>query len=162
MLTVIHDAARKAGLNASSLWGVAPHYVSATPNLAVSEALLRRLDAVFDFDLQLKDLARAAQRFTARVSSLVEEDPDVSAYVRELEQRGGWPDAYDSVDAGGADEATCAEGELPSAAQAIASVEELLRRSARGRAPIEASLRQAPDPPLSWPPSCGGMRRKYS
>jgi proteasome assembly chaperone (PAC2) family protein len=131
ILTVVQDAARKAGLNASSLWGVAPHYVSATPNLAVSEALLRKLDALYGFDLQLKDLSRAAQRFTARVSSLVAEDPDVSAYVRELEQRA--VGVARMVDADGeGDEARVLGGELPSAEQAIESVEELLRRFREG------------------------------
>jgi proteasome assembly chaperone (PAC2) family protein len=131
ILAVVQDAARKAGLNASSLWGVAPHYVSATPNLAVSEALLRKLDTLYGFDLQLKDLSRAAQRFTARVSSLVAEDPDVSAYVRELEQRS--VGVARMLDAGGEDdEARVLGGDLPSAEQAIESVEELLRRFREG------------------------------
>jgi hypothetical protein len=135
VLSVVLDAARKEGLTATSLWGVAPHYVSATPNLAVSEALLRKLDMLFGFELRLRDLSRAAQRFTARVSSLVADDPDVSAYVRELEQRSANPleeivvdtpdDSLDRPRPG-------LEGELPSPEQAIESVEELLRRFREG------------------------------
>jgi predicted ATP-grasp superfamily ATP-dependent carboligase len=132
MLTVLHDAARKDGLGAASLWGTAPHYVSATPNLPVSAALLTKLDEVYHFDLRLSDLARAARRFTARVSSLVAADPEVSAYVRELEQR--TPD--DTVASSGtviAGETSGihhipVDGELPSPEEAIKDVEEWLRQ----------------------------------
>src|SRR5262249_8620712 len=89
ILTVLQDTARKEGFGTVSLWGAAPHYVSATPNRPVSEALLTKLDALYSFDLRLSDLARAARRFTARVSSLVAADPEVSAYVQELEARTG-------------------------------------------------------------------------
>ncbi|MBF6590972.1 MAG: PAC2 family protein [Ktedonobacterales bacterium] len=136
MQTVLQDAAHKAGFVASSLWGVAPHYISATPNLAVSEALLRKLDMLYGFELQLKDLSRAAQRFTARVSSLVAEDPDISAYVRELEQRRGgvvapFADFSSVADASSTRHISFA-GELPSPEQAIASVEEFLRQFREG------------------------------
>ena len=130
ILTVIHDTARREGIGAASLWGTAPHYVSATPNLPVSEALLDKLDALYHFDLRLGDLTRAARRFTARVSSLVAADPDVSAYVRELEARKS-SDALPGMplagDASGVHEIST-DGELPSAEEAIQDVEEWLRR----------------------------------
>lgn len=130
ILTVIHDTARREGIGAASLWGTAPHYVSATPNLPVSEALLDKLDALYHFDLRLGDLTRAARRFTARVSSLVASDPEVSAYVRELEQRqsaderSGTPLASDASGI----HRVPVDGELPSAEQAIQDVEDWLRR----------------------------------
>jgi proteasome assembly chaperone (PAC2) family protein len=132
ILTVLQEAARKAGFPATSLWGVAPHYVSATPNLPVSEALLRKLDGLYDFGLQLRDLSRAAERFNSRVSSLVADDPDVAAYVRELEQRSGslinpFESSSFAGDASGV-HLIPREGELPSPEQAVESVEELLRR----------------------------------
>ena len=52
--------------------------VSATPDLPVSEALLDKMDALYHFDLRLGNQTRAARRFTARVSSLVAADPEVS------------------------------------------------------------------------------------
>lgn len=130
ILTVIQDAARKEGLATASLWGTAPHYVSATPNLPVSEALLERLDGVYGFGLRLNDLARAARRFTQRVSALVDDDPDVSAYVHELESRErenpqtGTPFAGDASGI----HRIPADGELPSPEQAIEDVEQWLRR----------------------------------
>lgn len=130
ILTVIQDSARKSGVATASLWGTAPHYVSATPNLPVSEALLERLDGVYNFGLRLNDLARAARRFTQRVSSLVDDDPEVSAYVRDLERREqdnphtGTPFAGDASGI----HRIPADGELPSPEQAIEDVEQWLRR----------------------------------
>jgi hypothetical protein len=132
ILTVLQDAARKGGLGTASLWGAAPHYVSATPNLPVSEALLTKLDALYSFNLRLDDLARAARRFTTRVSSLVAADPEVSAYVQELEARTeGREDVATSApfagDVSGIHRLPPG-GELPSAEEAIQEVEEWLRQ----------------------------------
>ena len=132
ILSVLQEAWRKEGQPVSSLWGTAPHYVSATPNLPVSEALLERLDSVFGFGLRLDDLRRAARRFTARVSSLVASDPEVSAYVHQLEQREpGSPDVEHEIeiigDASGVHQIPV-EGDLPSAEQAIQDIEEWLRQ----------------------------------
>lgn len=130
ILSVIQDTARKEGLATASLWGAAPHYVSATPNLPVSEALLDKLDGVYGFGLRLSDLSRAARRFTQRVSSLVDEDPEVSAYVHELEQRERDTRSASAPfqgDASGVHHIP-ADGELPSPEQAIEDVEQWLRR----------------------------------
>jgi len=134
ILTAVQDAARRDGISATSLWAGAPHYVAASPNLPVAEALLRTLDHVYDLNLNLKDLARAAQRFNNRVSHLVAADPEVTAYVHDLEQR------LSSVDSGevGGSEGFSPDlsgihniprvGELPSPEQAILDVEAYLRR----------------------------------
>ncbi len=132
MLTVLQDTARKEGIASTSLWGSAPHYVSATPNLPVSEALLRKLDALYSLDLRLNDLGHAAQRFTRRVSTLVAEDPEVSAYVRELERRTNTDhDAFSEQpllgDASGIHRIPM-DGELPTPQEAVEDVEAWLRR----------------------------------
>lgn len=126
----LQEMSRRAGLTATSLWGVAPHYVAATPNLPVAEALLRKLDQIEHFDLRLHDLARAARRFNQRVSSLVAEDAEVSAYVRELERRVSAPHApKGEVDADDQppSSAAPATGELPSPEEAVRDVEAWLR-----------------------------------
>jgi proteasome assembly chaperone (PAC2) family protein len=87
ILSALQETARKQSISTSSLWGMCPYYVSATPNLPVAEALLRKLDGLYGFGLQLHELTRAARRFNQRVSALVAEDGDVSAYVAELERR---------------------------------------------------------------------------
>ncbi len=132
MLTVLQDTARKDGISSTSLWGSAPHYVSATPNLPVSEALLRKLDALYGLNLRLNDLGHAAQRFTRRVSTLVAEDADVSAYVRELERRTNTDHEVFSEqpllgDASGIHRIPM-DSELPSPEEAVQDVEAWLRR----------------------------------
>jgi hypothetical protein len=132
MLTVLQDTARKDGIASTSLWGSAPHYVSATPNLPVSEALLRKLDTMYSLGLRLNDLGHAAQRFTRRVSTLVAEDPDVSAYVRELERRTNTDrDVFSEQpllgDASGIHRIPM-DGELPTPQEAVEDVEAWLRR----------------------------------
>lgn len=143
ILTAAQDAVRREGIAATSLWAAAPHYVAASPNLPVAEALLRRLDQIYDLGLSLRDLGRAARRFTSRVSSLVAADPEVTAYVHTLEQRlsGVQPGASDA----GPNESSSGEsggrfapdlsgihnipriGELPSPEEAIFDVEAYLR-----------------------------------
>jgi hypothetical protein len=127
------EASRKAGLSATSLWATAPYYVSATPNLPVSEALLRKLDGLYGFDLRLHDLARAAKRFNQRVSSLVAEDSDVAAYVRDLERKAGsdgdsLPDPESPLAASTEVPADLDREDLPSPEDAVREVEALLRR----------------------------------
>lgn len=134
IIAVLQDMARAQGTPSISLWGTAPHYISATPNLPVSEALLRKVDLLKGFHLQLGDLARAAQRFTQRVSLLVAEDPTASAYVRGLEERDERDERDQSpekptppFDASGIHNIP-RDGELPTGQQAIESVEQWLRR----------------------------------
>lgn len=134
ILTAVQDAARRDGISTTSLWAGAPHYVAASPNLPVAEALLRKLDQIYDLNLNLKDLSRAAQRFNNRVSHLVAADPDVTAYVHDLEQRLstaeageiGGPEGF-SPDLSGVHNIPRV-GELPSPEQAILDVEAYLRR----------------------------------
>jgi proteasome assembly chaperone (PAC2) family protein len=131
IVAVLQDMARTQAIPTLSLWGAAPHYVSATPNLPVSEALLRKLDLFKGFQLQLKELSRAAQRFTQRVSSLVAEDPTASAYVHDLEARETSPEQPDEpvipFDASGIHKIP-RDGELPTGEQAIEGAEQWLRR----------------------------------
>lgn len=131
IVAALQDMARAQAIPTLSLWGTAPHYVSATPNLPVSEALLRKLDLFKGFQLQLKELSRAAQRFTQRVSSLVAEDPTASAYVHDLESRDTAPEQPDEpvipFDASGIHKIP-RDGELPTGEQAIEGAEQWLRR----------------------------------
>ncbi|HEX9038815.1 MAG TPA: PAC2 family protein [Ktedonobacterales bacterium] len=144
ILTAVQDIARRDGIATTSLWAAAPHYVAAAPNLPVAEALLRRVDQIYELDLSLKDLGRAARRFTNRVSNLVAADPEVTAYVHTLEQRlSGNPSAANDAGAGAEDESNATNrfsadisgihkmprgGELPSPQEAVGDVEAFLRR----------------------------------
>lgn len=140
ILTAIQDGARRQGIAATSLWAAAPHYVAAAPNLPVAEALLRHVDQIYDLDLSLKELGRAARRFTSKVSSLVAADPEVTEYVHTLEERlngtSPTPDASDenesitggriSPDLSGIHDIPRI-GELPTPEEAVLDVEKFLR-----------------------------------
>ena len=134
ILTAVQDTARRDGISTTSLWAGAPHYVAASPNLPVAEALLRTLDQLYHLNLSLKDLARAAQRFNTRVSHLVAADPEVTAYVHDLEQRLSSAEAGEALAADGFSPDLSGihniprRGELPSPEQAILDVEAYLRR----------------------------------
>lgn len=126
ILSAVQEAVRKESISTTSLWGMCPYYVSATPNLPVAEALLRKLDGLYGFGLHLQELSRAARRFNQRVSALVAEDSDVSAYVAELERRhaGGEP-ASPTLPA--PDASVSEQPGLPSPEEAVEEVEAWLR-----------------------------------
>lgn len=134
ILAALHDAFRKRDLPTSGLWGTAPHYVSATPNLPVAEALLRHLEGLYGLGLRLDELGRAARRFNQRVSALVNQDRDVAAYVQELEHRLDTASSEEAPWMSGqfprpGAERTAAGGQvdLPTPQEAIEDVEALLR-----------------------------------
>ncbi len=84
---VLHDACRGAGVPSVSLWAPVPHYVASPPNPKATRALIERLADVIGVPVGVGDLAEAAVAWEDRVNELVASDPDVSAYVRQLEDR---------------------------------------------------------------------------
>src|ERR671918_168205 len=109
---VLHDACRQAGMPSVSLWAPVPHYVASPPNPKATRALLERLCEVLDVPIGLGDLVEAAAAWEDRVNELVASDPDVSAYVRQLEERDD-----DQLD----------ERDLPSGETLAAELERFLR-----------------------------------
>jgi len=116
---VLHDSLRKQGVPAASLWANVPHYVTTDQNPPATLALLKRLQAMLNLEFDFTDLEAAGARFVAEVDAVIAANPEVSSYVRRLEE------AYDS----GAD----AEGEptepgpLPAPEDLVMDVEEFLR-----------------------------------
>jgi len=60
--------------------------VAASPKAAL--ALSERLGTLLGIDLDLTDLARAAEAYELQVSAAVAQDEETEAYVHELETRG--------------------------------------------------------------------------
>ena len=85
---VLHDACRTAGLPSASLWAAVPHYVSLAASPKAALALSERLGTLLGIDLDLTDLARAAEAYELQVSAAVAQDEETEAYVHELETRG--------------------------------------------------------------------------
>ncbi|MGH9035831.1 MAG: PAC2 family protein [Acidimicrobiia bacterium] len=84
---VLHDACRGAGVPSVSLWAPVPHYVASPPNPKATRALIERLAELMGVPVGVGDLVEAAAAWEERVNELVASDPDVSAYVRQLEER---------------------------------------------------------------------------
>jgi proteasome assembly chaperone (PAC2) family protein len=118
---VIHDECRRRGLPSMSLWAAVPHYLGPTPNPRATAALLRRLDDLHAFRLDLAELEEAADHFVQEVNQAIADSPEVGAYVRDLEQR---------ADAAPDEETTTAErAELPPSETLIKDLEDFLKRS---------------------------------
>ena len=78
------EACQRRGLPAASLWGHAPHYVRAAPNLKVSHAMLKTLRTWLEVDLDLAELEAAGEQLEARVDAAIADNPELRAYVEQL------------------------------------------------------------------------------
>lgn len=137
ILGVLHDCYRRENIPALSLWGAAPHYLTVSPNLQVSEALLKRLNEILNLRLNLRELRSGAERFQERISMIVSQDPEATNYVHQLEERlAADPDEEPAMhepevpSLGETPPRT--SGELPNADVVIKGIEELLRQNRRG------------------------------
>jgi len=84
---ILQDACAKAGVHGASLWGHAPHYLSASPNPMVTLGILRRLDEILDLSLDLHELEAEAETFVAQVNEAVAHDPEATSYINSLESQ---------------------------------------------------------------------------
>jgi proteasome assembly chaperone (PAC2) family protein len=120
--SAVLDACRRRGLPAGSLWGHAPHYLQATPNVKVCYGVLRRLAALLDLAIDLEEIREAAQALEARVEQLLAENPDLRDYVRQLEAQGA------PAGRGEADSPEPGPLEPPSPEAVLRELEEFLRQ----------------------------------
>jgi proteasome assembly chaperone (PAC2) family protein len=84
---VLHDTCRRAGLASASLWAAVPHYVSLAPSPRAARALVDRLGALLEIEIDTTELAEAEEAYAAQVSEAVSSDAETAAYVEELERR---------------------------------------------------------------------------
>jgi predicted ATP-grasp superfamily ATP-dependent carboligase len=82
---VLHDACARSQLRSASLWAATPHYISANPNPRAAVALLERLADLVGTPPPSSDLVRAASEYAVRVAAAVADDPELGAYVEQLE-----------------------------------------------------------------------------
>jgi proteasome assembly chaperone (PAC2) family protein len=113
---VLHDACRRASIPSVSLWAAVPHYVSLAPSPRAALALCDRLGSLLHADLDLAELAEAADAYSEQVSEAVATDEETAAYVEELERR------TDSLDDG---------EDLPSGESLAAELTRFLRERER-------------------------------
>ena len=84
---ILADACRKNGIPNMSLWATLPHYLSASPNPRGALALVLRLTQWLGLRVDTGPLERAAAEFQNKVNELVGNDPNLSAFIRELKKR---------------------------------------------------------------------------
>jgi proteasome assembly chaperone (PAC2) family protein len=84
---VLGDACRQAGIANASIWASLPHYLPATPNPRGALALVLRLTQWLGLRLDTSPLERAAAEFQGKVNEAVNNDPNLSAFIRELKKR---------------------------------------------------------------------------
>jgi hypothetical protein len=92
----------------------------------VTVAMLRRLDALLDLDVDLAELEESAARFDSEVAEAIGRDPEAQAYVRKLEERADR--GLDLEDDDDEPRSRQGAGELPSGEEVVRELEEFLRR----------------------------------
>ena len=116
----MHDVCRREGLSAVSLWAAVPHYLGATENPKAAASLLHTLDGLFNLGLDFGRIERAVADFEKEVARAIASNPEIAAYVQEMERRS---DALSEAEAvagpGGA--------ELPSGDVLIEELEDFLK-----------------------------------
>ena len=121
---VLHDACRRQGLPAISIWANVPHYIAASPNVKASLAIVRRVLTLLDFTTDLQEMERAAVDFDRRVADVLATDPKVAEYVRRLEERDEDEDEDEANEPGGLDA-------LPSGDELAQELQRFLREQRR-------------------------------
>jgi predicted ATP-grasp superfamily ATP-dependent carboligase len=100
---VLHDAFAKAGLPSASLWAAVPHYLPGGPNPKAARALVEKASAFIGMPIEVDTLDRAGASWESQITSQVEDNPELAAYVHQLEeaaeQRRGAPDIVPSGEA---------------------------------------------------------------
>jgi proteasome assembly chaperone (PAC2) family protein len=86
---VLHDAFATAGLPSASLWAAVPHYLPGGPNPKAARALVEKASAFLGIPIDTDTLDRAGDSWASEISSQVEENPELAAYVQRLEQAAG-------------------------------------------------------------------------
>jgi predicted ATP-grasp superfamily ATP-dependent carboligase len=93
---VLGEVALLAGLPTVSLWAAVPHYVAQAPSPKAQLALLHRIEELLQVPLDTTELVEEADAWERGVDELATEDPEIAAYVRQLEE------AKDTADLPGA------------------------------------------------------------
>ncbi len=83
---VLNEVAMLAGMPTISLWAAVPHYVAQAPSPKAQLALLNRIEDFLHVPLDTHDLGEDAQAWERGVNELAAADPEIAAYVQQLEE----------------------------------------------------------------------------
>jgi proteasome assembly chaperone (PAC2) family protein len=86
IIGVLAEVASMAGIPTVSLWAAVPHYVGQAPSPKAELALLHQIEDILQVPLETSVLSEEAEAWERGVDELATEDPEVAAYVRQLEE----------------------------------------------------------------------------
>ena len=84
---VLGERLRREGIEVVSFWAGLPHYVHVTPNPRGTLALVQQVGRILDLPMDVRPLETAAAEFEQKVSDLIQADPALAEYVRDLKKR---------------------------------------------------------------------------
>jgi hypothetical protein len=93
ILSVLGDAADRAGIPSLSIWASVPHYVHNAPSPKATLALIQKLEEFLELTVDRGSLVEDAAAWESGIDALAKDDEDMAAYIEQLEQ------ARDTVDA---------------------------------------------------------------
>ena len=85
IIGTLHDVLDRAALPVVSLRVGVPHYVAGPPNPKGTRALLSHVETVTGVPTGYQDLDSSVDAWEQRVNEAVERDPEIVAYIRQLE-----------------------------------------------------------------------------
>jgi proteasome assembly chaperone (PAC2) family protein len=83
---VFQDVCTQSDMPAVSFWAAVPHYVAQPPCPKATLALIGQVEELLEVSIPLADLPEEARAWERGVDELSEEDEEIGAYVRALEQ----------------------------------------------------------------------------
>lgn len=98
ILSVLGDAAERAGVTTMSIWASVPHYVHNAPSPKATLAILDKLEEIVDVVIPRGDLVTEAAAWESGIDALAGDDDDMASYIEQLEQA---RDTVDSPEASG-------------------------------------------------------------
>lgn len=86
ILGVLGYLATERGIPSMSVWAAVPHYVAQPPSPKATLALVGALEETLGEPVPTADLEEEARAWQRGVNELAQEDPEISDYVRALEE----------------------------------------------------------------------------
>lgn len=77
--------AGRRNIPGTSLWGHVPYYIQSN-NAKTCLAILERLKALLDIELDLKDVRRASELLDEQINRVIQSKPELREYIQSLEE----------------------------------------------------------------------------
>jgi hypothetical protein len=98
ILSVLGEAAEKAGIPTVSIWASVPHYVHNAPSPKATLAIVDKLEELIDVVIPRGELVDESAAWESGIDVLASEDDEMATYIAQLEQA---RDTVDSPEASG-------------------------------------------------------------